>query len=212
MRRGVAVVGFREYGVVLVAQVFHGCPAPRDQHLRLSQVLGAALSRGRDTVRGRGRRGGDGDVSLGVSRANARSDGAQLWRHTPRYSGAKLSGGGCVSQACVSHRNSVSTLGTRRRVWHSQVAIGRRIVHDHDHPVGPSHHHAHRLHAARAVAEAEVRHRLLLAQVPAAAVDDLQLGSAATVVQADGGAARRGACDGEGTHSKELVALTCTNE
>ena len=39
---------------------------------------------------------------------------------------------------------------------------------------------------------------------------DLQLCPAAAVVQADSGAARRGALYREGTHSKELVALACS--
>ena len=39
---------------------------------------------------------------------------------------------------------------------------------------------------------------------------DLQLCPAAAVVQADSGAARRGALHREGTHSEELVALACT--
>ena len=54
-------------------------------------------------------------------------------------------------------------------------------------------------HAARGVAEPEVRHRLLLTQVPAAAVDDLREGREAKVRILKGSHGKRGGERGEGS-------------
>ena len=59
-------------------------------------------------------------------------------------------------------------------------------------------------HAARGVAEPEVRHRLLLTQVPAAAVDDLMNGREAKVRIRKGSQRERGR-GGEGSQHNQII-------